>query len=164
MWSDIFPKLSHIFNLLDNIGIMILLENTYEMQKEIKTGNFLRINLLGHFIYDVIDKIRPFLEDKKSLKFANMNINGCMCKICQDIAFDTTIEDIGIILENEIGSLKAYINCYINVLQYEMINNGKVNLVVRNQKIFLRRLMRVLHHILNDLDKYYPLFIYDSTL
>ena len=45
-----------------------------------------------------------------------------------------------------------------------MINNGKVNLVVRNQKFFLRRLMRVLHHILNDLDKYYPLFIYDSTL
>ena len=67
MWSYIFPKLSHIFNLLDNIGIIILLENTYEMQKEIKGGNFLRINLLGYFIYDVIDRIRPFLEDLSCL-------------------------------------------------------------------------------------------------
>ena len=97
MWSDIFPKLSHIFNLLDNISIIILLENTYEIQKEIKGGNYLRINLLGQFIYNVIDRIRPFLEDKKSLKFRSMNINGCMCKFCQDITFDTTIEDLGLV-------------------------------------------------------------------
>ena len=96
MWSDIFPKLSHIFNLLDNISIIILLENTYEIQKEIKEGNYLRINLLGQFIYNVIEKIRP------SFKFINMNISGCMCKFCEDIAFDTTIEDLGIRLENEI--------------------------------------------------------------
>ena len=102
MWSDIFPKLSHIFNLLDNISIIIPLENTYEIQKEIKGGNYLRINLLGQFISNVIERIRPFLEDKKSLKFGNMNISGCMCKFCEDIAFDTTIEDLGIRLENEI--------------------------------------------------------------
>ena len=47
------------------------------MQKEIKGGNFLRINPLGQFIYDVIDRIRQFLEDKKSLKFRNMNNSGC---------------------------------------------------------------------------------------
>ena len=74
-----------------------------------------------------------------------------MCKFCQDITFDTTIEDLGIMLESEIGSLKGFINHYIRVLEYEMIENGKVNPVVRNQKIFLRCLMRVLHHILNDL-------------
>ena len=66
------------------------------MQKEIKGGNFLRINLLGQFIYDVIDRIRQFLEDKKSLKFRNTNINGFMCKFCQDIVCDNTIEPIGV--------------------------------------------------------------------
>ena len=164
MWSDIFPKLFHIFNLLDNISILIHLENTYQIQKEMRGGRYLRINLLGQFISNVIERIRPFLEDKKPLKFRNMNINGCMCKFCQDITFDTTIEDLGIMLESEIGSLKGFINHYIRVLEYEMIENGKVNPVVRNQKIFLRCLMRVLHHILDDLHKFYPLFTYDSTL
>ena len=87
-----------------------------------------------------------------------------MYKFCQDITFDTTIRDLGIMLESEIGSLKGFINRYIRVLEYEMIDNGKVNLVVHNQKIFLRCLMRVLHHILNDFHKFYPLFTYDSTL
>ena len=96
MWSDIFPKLSHIFNLLDNISIIILLENTYEIQKEIKGGNYLRINLLGQFISNVIERIRPFLEDKRSLTFRNMDIGGCMCKFCQDIVCDNTIEPIGV--------------------------------------------------------------------
>ena len=136
MWSDIFPKLSHIFNLLDNISIIILLENTYEIQKEIKGGNYLRINLLGQFISNVIERIRPFLEDKKSLKFRNMNISGCMCKFCEDIAFDTTIEDLGIRLENEIGSFRRFISRYLHVLEYEIIEIGKVNPVVHDQRIF----------------------------
>ena len=164
MWSDIFPKLSHIFNLLDNIGIIILLENTYKIQKEIRGGNYLRINLLGQFISNVIERIRPFLEDKKSLKFRNMNISGCMCKFCEDIAFDITIEDLGIRLENEIGSFRGHISCYIHVLEYEMIENGKVNPFVCDQRIFLGCLMKVLRHILNDLDDFYPIFTYNSTL
>ena len=134
------------------------------MQKEIKGGNFLRINLLGQFIYDVIDRIGPCLEDKKSLKFRNMNISGCMCKFCQDITFDTTIEHLGIMLESEIASLKGFISHYIHVLQYKMIENGKVNPVVHDQRIFLGCLMKVLHHILDDLDKFYSLFTYNSSL
>ena len=113
---------------------------------------------------NVIDRIRPFLEDKKSLKFTNMNINGCMCKFCQDITFDTTIEHLGIMLESEIASLKGFISHYIHVLQYKMIENGKVNPVVRDQKIFLVRLMKVLHHILHNLGNFYPLFIDNSNL
>ena len=139
MWRDIFPKFSkfsHIFNLLDIISILILLENTYEIQKEIKGGNYLRINQLGHFISNVIERIRPFLEDKKSLKFRNMNISGCMCKFCEDIAFDTTIEDLGIRLENEIGSFRRFISRYLHVLEYEIIEIGKVNPVVHDQRIF----------------------------
>ena len=37
-----------------------------------------------------------------------MNIGGCMCKFCEAIVFDTTIEDIGIRLENEIGSFRGF--------------------------------------------------------
>ena len=159
MWSYIFQKLSHIFNLLDNKGIIILLENTYKIQKEIKGGNFLRINLLGHFIYDVIDRIRPFLENNKYLKF-----RGCMCKSCKDIDLETSIKDLGILLESEIASLKGYINRQLNVLQYKMIKNGKVNLLMREQKMFLVRLMKTLRHILDDLGNYYPLFIDSSNL
>ena len=159
MWSYIFPKLSHIFNLLDNIAIIILLENTDEIQKEIKGGNFVRINLLGRFIYNVIDRIRPFLENNKYLKF-----RGCMCKSCKDIALETSIKDLGILLESEIASLKGYINRQLNVLQYKMIKNGKVNLLMREQKMFLVRLMKALRHILDDLGNYYPLFIDSSNL
>ena len=154
MWSDIFPKLSHIFNLLDNISIVILLENTYEIKKEIRGDNYMRINLLGQFISDVIERIRPFLEDKKSLKFRNIKISGCMCKLCEDIAFDTTIEDLGIMLENEIKSFRGYISRYIYVLEYDLMKNCKINPVVRDQRIFLGRLMKALHHIINDLDKF----------
>lgn len=159
MWSYIFKKLSHIFNLLDNIAIIILLENTDEIQKEIKGGNFVRINLLGRFIYNVVDRIRPFLENNKYLKF-----RGCMCKSCQDIALETFIKDLGILLESEIASLKGYINRQLNVLQYKMIKNGKVNLLMREQKMFLVRLMKALRHILDDLGNYYPLFIDSSNL
>ena len=45
-----------------------------------------------------------------------------------------------------------------------MIENGKVNPVVRDQKIFLVRLMKALRHILDDLGNYYPLFIDSSNL
>ena len=41
-----------------------------------------------------------------------MDISGCMCKFCEDIAFDTTIDDLGIRLENEIGSFRRFISCY----------------------------------------------------
>ena len=159
MWSYIFQKLSHIFNLLDNIAIIILLENTDEIQKEIKGGNFVRINLLGRFIYNVIDRIRPFLENNKYLKF-----RGCMCKSCKNIDLETSIKDLSILLESEIASLKGYINRQLNVLQYKMIKNGKVNLLMREQKMFLVRLMKVLRHILDDLGNYYPLFIDSSNL
>ena len=128
--------MSHIFNLLDNISIIILLENTYKIQKELRGGNCLRINLLGQFISNAIDRIRPFLEDKRSLTFRNMDISGCMCKFCEDIAFDTTIEDLGIRLENEIGSFRRFISRYLHVLKYEMIENGKVNPVVRDKRMF----------------------------
>ena len=46
----------------------------------------------------------------------------------------------------------------------KMIKNGKVNLLMREQKIFLVRLMKVLRHILHDLGNYYPLFIDSSNL
>ena len=93
-----------------------------------------------------------------------MNISGCICKFCEDIAFDTTIKDLGIRLENEIGSFRGYISRYIHVLEYEMIENGKVNTIVRDHRIFLGCLMKVLRHILNDLDDFYPIFTYNSTL
>ena len=48
-----------------------------------------------------------------------MDISGCMCKFCEDIAFDTTIEDLSIRLETEIGSFRQFISCYILVLEYE---------------------------------------------
>ena len=87
-----------------------------------------------------------------------------MCKSCKDIALETSIKDLGILLESEIASLKGYINRQLNVLQYKMIKNGKVNLLMREQKIFLVRLMKVLRHILDDLGNYYPLFIDSSNL
>ena len=65
-----------------------------------------------------------------------MNISGCMRKFCEDIAFDTTIEDLGIRLENEIGSFRRFISRYLHVLKYEMIENGKVNPVVRDKRMF----------------------------
>ena len=164
MWSDIFPKLFHIFNLLDNISILIHLENTYQIQKEMRGGRYLRINLLGQFISDVIEKIRPFLEDKRSFMFRNMDIGRCMCKFCEDIVFDITIEDIGVRVENEIGSFRGFVSHYIPVLEYEMIENGKVNPVVGDQRIFLGRLKKILRHILNDLDVFYPIFTYNSIL
>ena len=67
MWSDIFRKLSHIFNLLDNISIAIALESTYEIEKEIRGDNYMRIKLLDLFISDVIEKIRPFLQVKNEI-------------------------------------------------------------------------------------------------
>ena len=81
-----------------------------------------------------------------------------MCKLCEDIAFDTTIEDLGLMLENEIKSFRGYIYRYIYVLEYDLMKNGKINPVVRDQRIFLGRLMKALHHILNDLNKFYVLF------
>ena len=99
MWRDIFPKFSkfsHIFNLLDIISILILLENNHDVQKEIRGGRYLRINLLGQFISDIIEIIRPFLGDKRLSTFRNMDIGGCMCKFCQDIVCDNTIEPIGV--------------------------------------------------------------------
>ena len=164
MWSDIFPKLSHIFNLLDNMSILILLENTYKIQVDIRGGKYLRIKLLGQFISDVIEGIRPFLEDKRSLVFRSMDIGGCMCKFCEDIVFHTTKEDIGERLENEIGSFKRFLSRYIPVLEYQMIENGKVNPVVRDQRNFLGRLEKILHHILNNFDVFYPIFTHNSSL
>ena len=64
MWRDIFPKLCHIFNLLDNISIAIALESTYEIEKEIRGDNYMRIKLLDLFISDVIERIRPFRSKK----------------------------------------------------------------------------------------------------
>ena len=164
MWRDIFPKLSHIFNLLDNISILILLKNNYKIQKEIRGGRYLRINLLGQFISDIIEIIRPFLEDKRSLTFRNMDIGGCMCKFCQDIVFDTTIEVIGVSIESEIGSFKGFISRYIPILEYEMIENGNVNPIVCDKRIFFGRLKRILRNILNDLNFFYPIFTYNSSL
>ena len=68
------------------------LQNT----REIRGGRYLRINLLGQFISDIIEIIRPFLEDKRLSTFRNMDIGGCMCKFCQDIVCDNTIEPIGV--------------------------------------------------------------------
>jgi len=48
------------------------------------------------------------------------------------------IEDIGMKLENEIGSFRGFVSPYIPVLEYEMIENGKVNPVVPDQRIFER--------------------------
>ena len=45
-----------------------------------------------------------------------------------------------------------------------MIENGKVNPDVRDQRIFLGRLEKILCHILNDLDVFYPIFTYNSNL
>ena len=70
MWSDIFRKLSHIFNLLDNISIAIVLESTYEIEKDIRGDNYMRIKLLDLFISDVIERIKPYLEVK------NVKISG----------------------------------------------------------------------------------------
>ena len=152
MWSDIFPKLSHIFNLLDNISIAIVLESTYEIEKEIRGDNYMRIKLLDLFISDVIERIRPFLEVK------NVKISGCMCKVCQDITFDSTIEDLGKLLENEITTFKGYLSRYILVLDYDLVENGKINPVVRDQRIFLQRLIKTLRHILSDLGHYFVFF------
>ena len=87
-----------------------------------------------------------------------------MCKFCEAIVFDTTIEDIGIWLENEIGSFRGFVSHYIPVFEYEMIENGKVNPVVRDQRIFLGRLIKVLRHISKDLYDFDPIFTYNSTL
>lgn len=152
MWRDIFPKLCHIFNLLDNISIAIALESTYEIEKEIRGDNYMRIKILDLFVSDVIEKIRPFLQVK------NVKISGCMCKICQDITFDSTIEDLGNLLEAEITTFKGYLSHYIHVLDYDLVENGKINPVVRDQKIFLQCLIKTLRHILSDLGHYFVYF------
>ena len=87
-----------------------------------------------------------------------------MCKFCQDIVCDNTIEPIGVRLQSEIGSFKGFISRYIPILEYEMIENGKVNPVVRVQRIFLGRLERMLRNILNKLQFFYPIFTYNSSL
>ena len=53
---------------------------------------------------------------------------------------------------------------HTHVLEYEMIENGEVNPVVRDQRIFLGCQMKVLRHISNDLDDFYPTFTYNSSL
>ena len=167
MWRDIFPKFSkfsHIFNLLDIISILILLENNHDVQKEIRGGRYQRINLLGQFISDIIERIRPSLEDKRSLTFRNMDIGGCMSRFCQNVVFDTTIEAIGVRLESEIGSFKEFVSRYIPILDHEMIENGKVNPIVRDQRIFLRRLERILRNIFNVFNVFYPIFTYNGSL
>ena len=67
-------------------------------------------------------------------------------------------------LENEIGSFRGFVSHYIPVLEYEMIENGKVNQVVCEQRIFLGRLEKYCVHILDDLDVFYPIFTYNSSL
>ena len=109
---------------------------TQTLEEELRGGNYLRINLVDQFISNVIDRIRPVLEVKRLFTFRNMDISGCMCK---NIACDTTIQDLGIRLETEIRSFRRCINRYILVLEYEMIEKGKVNLVVRDQRIILGR-------------------------
>ena len=152
MWRDIFPKLCHIFNLLDNISIAIALESTYEIEKEIRGDNYMRIKILDLFVSDVIEKIRPFLQVK------NVKISGCMCKICQDITFDSTIEDLGNLLEAEITTFKGYLSHYIHVLDYDLVENDKINHVVHDKKIFLQCLIKTLRHILSDLGHYFVYF------
>ena len=166
MWSDIFIRLSHIFNLLDNISILILLENKYEMEKELKGGSYLRVKLLDQMIWHKIEKIRPFLELKRSIAFRNMNIGGCMCVFCQEIGFDTsaTMETMGEVLEHEIGSLKGLVGRCNPVINYQMTENGQINPINHDWRIFLGRLEVILHQLMKDLDVFFPIFTYNDTL
>ena len=63
--------------------------------------------------------------------------------------------------QNFLSVLEEVVHTY-NTRPLRML--GKVNPVMRDQRIFLGRLEKYCVHILDDLDVFYPIFTYNSSL
>lgn len=66
----------------------MLLNNNYELEKEMRGEHYLKINLLGNMLHDMVDDWQPFLEHKYSQNFISKDIKGCKSEYCNKIGFE----------------------------------------------------------------------------